>query len=87
MDKPEWWDWPFDCDNVHLVDRMALRHFNEADLRDMIEHAVAWRPGEIATRFSIYARYDEVHWKMVVEPDPRAQVVAVVTAYTVEALP
>lgn len=87
MDKPEWWDWPFDCDNVHVRDRMASRRFSEIDLRDMLENALSLRPGEISSRFYIYARYNDAYWKIVVEPDELAGVVVVVTAFTIEDLP
>ena len=39
MDKPDWWDWPFDCDREHVERRMLDRGFNEVDLRDMLERA------------------------------------------------
>ena len=87
MEKPDWWDWPFDCENEHLLERMEIRNFNEANLREMIEATALIESGDVSTRFNLYARYDGDYWKIVVEPDPIDRVVIVVTAFTVPSLP
>ena len=84
MDKPDWWDGPFDCEREHVLKRMLDRRFNEVDLRDMLEQASEWRPDTVEGRFVSVVRYNDILWEIVVEPDDEARTVAVVTAYRPE---
>ena len=83
MGKPTWWEWPFDCGNLHLRERMGQRLFSETDLREMLEAVLMIRLGDLPNRYNVYARYDGRYWKIVVEPDPLNQIVVGVTAFNV----
>ena len=60
---------------------MEERQFSEVELRTMLAEATqisnARRPG----RFLVACRYQAVPWTVVVEPDPAAQLLFVVTAF------
>jgi len=80
---PEWWEWELEIDE-HVESRMEDRDFDELDLREMLESATGfsrnWRPG----RWHIHTRWRRGKWTIVVEPDPEAQRLAVVTAFPLE---
>jgi hypothetical protein len=79
-DPPDWWDWPLTF-TAHVEARMEERQFSEVELRTMFAAATrisdARRPG----RFLIACRHRDVPWTVVVEPDPAAQLLFVVTAF------
>jgi len=39
--SPKWWTWDLEL-GLHLLDRMADRHFSEIDLRTMLSDATAY---------------------------------------------
>lgn len=81
---PDWWQWPLDCDNPHLLKRMRDRGFDEVALREMLEAATGWRPDHVSGRFVIECRYNGRGWEVIVEPDEATKTLIVVTAYPVD---
>jgi len=81
---PQWWNWELDCSNPHLAKRMIDRSFSETDLRDMLEHAHAFRPDIASGRFIVQTAHGSRAWEVVVEPDGAAQLLVVVTAYPLD---
>lgn len=68
----------------HVHRRMEDRGFNEVDLRTMLEIPVAILPQIPGARWQVYSRFRGQFWKIVVEPDPGARIVLVITAYPLE---
>jgi hypothetical protein len=64
--------------------RMIDRRFSETDLREMLADASSFEPDVEEGRFLIRTRHGGRAWEVIVEPDHRAHVLAVVTAYAVE---
>lgn len=85
-DWPTWWDWELELSS-HLFKRMALRGFNETDLREMMERATGWEPANEPGRFKIRTRRDENAWHVIVEPDKDIELLVVITAYRVTPRP
>lgn len=83
MEWPEWWSWELEM-TPHLEKRMEDRAFTEVDLRDMLEQAHGYRPDAVEGRWVIEARHRRERWEVIVEPDPTAALLVVVTAYPVE---
>lgn len=83
MAFPEWWDWELEL-TPHVEKRMEDRGFTEVDLREMLEHAAAFRPDVVDGRFVIEARFRGKRWEVVVEPDQVEHLLVVVTAFGVE---
>ena len=80
---PEWWHWPVYV-GEHVKRRMPLRHFNEADLRAMLEDAEEIVPDVAPDRWLVRSRLGKDPWEIVVEPDPIWRQLVVVTAYPIE---
>ena len=79
-DGPEWLDWPLRL-TPHLLKRMLDRGFNEADLRVMLENADDPVPDHEPGRWLVRARLGCDVWSVIVEPDPVAERLDVVTAF------
>lgn len=84
MDWPDWWSWELDCNNPHLLKRMSDRKFNEADLREMLQVATAWRVDSASGRFVVETMWQRRRWEVIVEPETARQLLVVVTAYSIE---
>ncbi|HSV15347.1 MAG TPA: DUF4258 domain-containing protein [Tepidisphaeraceae bacterium] len=79
-DWPEWWSWELECSNPHLAKRMIDRGFNEVELRDMLQRANGYRPDPVSGRWVITTTHAGNPWEVVVEPQPAAKLLVVVTA-------
>ena len=83
MEWPPWWGWTLQL-TAHLRKRMADRSFTEVDLRGMLQVAHGYRPDVVDDRWVIETRHKSGAWEVIVEPDPAAENLVVVTAYPVE---
>lgn len=81
--RPEWWDWDLEL-SPHLLIRSGQRHFDEFDLRTMIEEAVSMEPGSLPDRWRIDTKWRRRPWSIVVDVDEYRKRVTVVTAFPVE---
>jgi hypothetical protein len=63
---------------------MEDRRFTEVDLRAMLQRATSRRRDIVRGRWVIVTRHRRRRWEVLVEPDPDARVLVVVTAYSVE---
>ena len=79
---PEWWEWELELSS-HLFKRMASRDFSEIEVRNMLAKASGFRRDVVPGRWIIDTRHRRKPWEVIVEPDPDAQVLVVVTAYLV----
>ena len=79
---PEWWLWELEI-TPHLEQRMEDREFSEVDLREMLEHAHAYRADHVQGRFVIDVHHRGKPWHVIVEPDGDDRLLVVVTAYCV----
>ena len=79
---PHWWDWELEI-SPHLLKRMLDRDFTEVDVRRMLEDATSHRPDIEPGRFVIESSHGGGPWEVIVEPDPAAQLLVVVSAYFV----
>jgi hypothetical protein len=79
---PEWWQWDLEL-SPHLLKRMEDRGFTEVDLRRMLESAHRFRRDVVEGRWRISTRHRRRDWVVVVEPDPAARLLVVITAYPV----
>ena len=77
---PEWLDWDLIVSD-HVYRRMPLRGFNEPDLRIMVADATEFRPSHEEGRFLLHSRLSGQQWRVVVEPEPEALRLVVVTAW------
>jgi len=68
----------------HVFKRMLDRSFTEVDLRAMLERASDFRPDDIEGRWVIISRYRRCTWEVIVEPDEDAELMIVVTAYSMQ---
>ena len=84
MDLPGWWDWPFVLTG-HAEDRLEERGLHEIELRTMLQDPLEVQPVEPVGRWRVLARGGRSTWKILLEPDPRREVVLVVTAFRVTA--
>lgn len=82
-DWPDWWQWELDVSLSQLGRRMKRRHFNEAELRDMLEQATGLRPSVEAGRWLVETSHAGVPWRVVVEPQTSSQRLVVITAFEV----
>jgi hypothetical protein len=64
--------------------RMEDRRFTEVDLRRMLAEARGHRADVARGRWVIEASNRRRRWRVVVEPDPDAELLVVVTAYPME---
>jgi len=80
IEWPEWWSWDLEF-TQHLLKRMLDRHFNEVDLREMLERATAYRPNHEPERWAIETRHAGNEWVVIVEPLMSESILLIVTAY------
>jgi len=80
---PVWWGWELELSS-HLLKRMADRGFTEVDLRSMLVDAMGHRVDIVPARWVISTRHRGRLWEIIVEPDVRARILVVVTAYFME---
>lgn len=62
---------------------MVDRRFTEVDLRYMLQHARSYRRDIVPGRWIISTRHAKRLWEVIVEPDVKARLIVVVTAYPV----
>lgn len=62
---------------------MVDRRFTEVDLRHMLQHARSYRRDIVPGRWIISTRHAKRLWEVIVEPDVKARLIVVVTAYPV----
>ena len=82
IQRPEWWKWELEL-SQHLFKRMLDRHFNEIDLREMLERATGFRPNHEQGRWAIETRHAGEDWVVIVEPLSSEMILLVITAYPV----
>jgi hypothetical protein len=63
---------------------MVDRRFSEVDLRRMLADAQVVRPDVTPRRWVAESRFRRRAWEIVLEPDVRAELLVVVTAYPVD---
>jgi hypothetical protein len=63
---------------------MVDRQFSEVDLRRMLEYASGLREDVVEGRWVVETWHQKRAWEVVVEPEPGAELLVVVTAYPVE---
>lgn len=80
---PSWWDWELEL-SPHLLKRMVDRRFSEMDLRRMLADAQGVRPDPGSGRWVAESRFRRRAWEIVLEPDAKAELLVVVTAYPVD---
>ena len=83
IEWPEWWNWELEF-SQHLFKRMVDRQFSEVELREMLEHAKAYRPNHEQARWVIETRHASDDWSVIVEPLVDETVLLVITAYPVD---
>jgi hypothetical protein len=83
MPWPEWWEWELEI-TPHVEKRMEDRDFTEVDLRAMLVQAQGYHADVVEGRWVIEAQHRRCLWHVIVEPDPAARLLVVVTAYPVE---
>ena len=83
MDLPGWWQWPFVLTG-HAEDRLEDRGLHEIQLRTMLEDPLMVERSDHPGRWHVLARGRRSTWKILLEPDPRREVVLVVTAFRVK---
>jgi hypothetical protein len=62
---------------------MEQRGVTEVEVRAMLEKAAAFDPSVVEGRFMVHARHLEKPWTVIVEPDPEAKLLVVVTVFEV----
>ena len=77
---PEWWSWEFAL-SPHVLRRMEERGFTETDLRRMLNGVRSVRSDARAGRYRAHGRHRNHAWTIVLEPDPEARVVVVITTF------
>jgi len=80
---PEWWNWELEL-SPHLLKRMGDRRFTEVDVRRMLHIASRLRRDIEPGRWVAVTRHRRANWEVIVEPDSDAQMLVVITAYSVE---
>ena len=80
---PKWWTWELEL-TPHVYKRMLDRSFTEVDLRAMLERASDYHPDDIEGRWVIVSRHRQRTWEVIVEPDGDAELMIVVTAYSLQ---
>jgi hypothetical protein len=83
-ERPSWWDWELQLSG-HVLKRMIDRGLTEVDLRSMMSTAMSLREDREPGRWVVETAHESRLWEVIVEPDPAAHLVAVITAYPVEA--
>jgi hypothetical protein len=80
---PTWWDWELELSS-HLFKRMADRGFNEIEIRRMLSAALKLPPDVVPDRWIVETQHNRALWEVIVEPDPDAQLLVVITAYPIQ---
>jgi hypothetical protein len=80
MDFPEWWDWGLSF-TAHFDLRSEERDVTELDIRAMLEQPKGLERSHVEGRFVIHVQHRRRPWIVVVEPNPIARVLDVLTAY------
>jgi len=83
IEWPQWWDWELELSS-HVLKRMVDRGFSEVDLRSMMASAMDLREDDEPGRWVVETFHEARPWEVIVEPDPRAHLLVVVTAYPME---
>ena len=60
---------------------MEQRGATEVELRSMLRRATGYSPSVVAGRFMVETTHRNRPWIVVVEPDPDARLLVIVTAY------
>lgn len=81
-DWPEWWEWELELTS-HVLKRMVDRGFSEADLRSMMASAVGLRADDGTARWVVQTSHHSQPWEVIVELDPDAHLLVVITRYCV----
>ena len=63
---------------------MEDRRFSEVDLRSMLSRATSYHRDVVDGRWVVVAPHGKRTWEVIVEPDPGAKVLVIVTAYPIE---
>jgi hypothetical protein len=79
---PDWWTWDISVSS-HAELRMEQRGVTEVEVRAMLKRAARFDPSVVEGRFMIHARRGRRPWVVIVEPDPQAHLLVVVTVYEV----
>jgi len=79
---PLWWGWSLEL-TAHLLRRMIDRDFTEVQLRAMLEEAKSFRRDFQEGRWIVETIHHGKPWEIIVEPDESAQLLVIVTAYSV----
>ena len=77
---PPWWEWEVHL-WTHLEERMEDRGFTEVDLRRMMEYANGYRRARREGRWIITTTHRGRDREIIVQPEPDAETLGVVTAY------
>lgn len=80
---PDWWEWEIEI-SPHVSKRMLDRHFDEVELRLMLDEASGYHADIEPGRWVIETLRDRRPWEVIVEPDFADSVLVVVTAYAVD---
>jgi len=80
--RPAWWSWELLLTR-HVLERMVDRAFTETDLRWMLHRALGLRRSGDGLGWVVETRHRSRAWEVVLEPDPEARLLIVVTAYPV----
>jgi hypothetical protein len=83
MKWPIWWFWEIEI-TPHIEKRMSQRHFNELELRTMLQYAIGYENDFISGRYKIQTTNRNKIWEIIVEPDFDENVLVIVTAYKLE---
>jgi len=79
---PEWWNWELTF-SAHAELRMDSRGVTEVDVRAMLQHAARYQASTVEGRYMIGVIHRQQQWSVIVEPDPDAELLVVVTAFEV----
>ena len=79
-DPPAWWAWQVRL-TPHLRKRMIDRGFNEVEVRSMLESPQRIVEDHEPGRFAVDAVHRGRRWRLIVEPDPSAEALVVITAF------
>ena len=82
VEWPEWWEWELDLTG-HVETRMEDRGFSEVELRAMLERARSMAPDVMEGRWRVATTFEGAVWIVIVEPDPEAAKLVVITAFPV----
>ena len=77
---PEWWSWPFLL-TPHVELRTEERGLDEVVLRSLLDRPVSIQRDRDDVRWRTTGREGGTEWTVVLEPDPSAGVVYVITVF------